>query len=315
MLKIKTIQSHHLRNEAHYEFLVVFLMLLDKFPQVKNLALRFLQAFTDSLEVEKKLVDAARRSIYTKKLLDTDQRIDRDITGIKATIKAARNHFDPALVEAAQDLSDRMKDFGNIKSKAYEEESAAIQVLLRDFRGAFATQVQTIDLNKWVDELEQAEAEFIQLFSERNAELAERPRERLKDVRKEIDNVYRKIITCINTDLILNEQPECVEFANELNERVKYFNEHIHHQTKKDISKAFIESIANQNYTGKQVIVFPTVLYENKAVTPPRKEALVFATDYTLSYKNNIRTGNASLIVHGKGKYKGQKTITFMIVK
>jgi uncharacterized FlaG/YvyC family protein len=310
---IKKIRFTYLRNEAHYEFLVVVLNLLLKFPRVQNVVKPFYQPLIELVELEKHLVDAARKSIYTQKIADMDERIDRDIAGIKAAIVSARHHFDPDVEEAAQNLYYRMKNFGNIKGKPYEEESAAVQLLISDLRGTFAPQVTILNLNKWVDELEFAENEFTQLFERRITELADRPKERIKEVRRDIENLYRKITSCIDTDFIINGEQDCGEFIKQLNEDVKYFNEHIYHQTKKDISKAIIVPIADQAYTGEQVIVIPTVVYEDSSLTPPVKKTLILATDYTLSYNNNIQPGNASLTVHGKGAYKGQKTVTFSI--
>ena len=40
---------------------------------------------------------------------------------------------------------------------------------------------------------------------------------------------------------------------------------------------------------------------------------LVRGTDYTLSYKNNVKVGTATVIVKGKGKYKGTKKAYFKI--
>jgi hypothetical protein len=50
----------------------------------------------------------------------------------------------------------------------------------------------------------------------------------------------------------------------------------------------------------------PQVRYEDRM--------LVFATDFTVTYSNNIQRGNTELIVHGKGEFKGKKIVTFNIV-
>jgi hypothetical protein len=40
---------------------------------------------------------------------------------------------------------------------------------------------------------------------------------------------------------------------------------------------------------------------------------LELGKDYNLTYKNNVHVGNATLTIHGKGKYEGSKTVTFII--
>ena len=74
-----------------------------------------------------------------------------------------------------------------------------------------------------------------------------------------------------------------------------------------DISKATVSAIANQTYTGKALTPKPTV----KLGTVALKEG----TDYTLSYKNNVEIGTATVTVSGRGNYTGSTSTTFKIVE
>jgi hypothetical protein len=53
--------------------------------------------------------------------------------------------------------------------------------------------------------------------------------------------------------------------------------------------------------------VLPKVTYEGKE--------LVFTKDYELSYHDNGRPGTAAVIIHGKGAFKGTKTVSFNIIE
>jgi hypothetical protein len=311
-LLIRAINFSLLRNEAHYEFLFVVFNLLQKYQYVQTLIQQFWSEYRSLLESENQLLDAARKSPLTKKLVELDKRIDNDIVGIKTSINANLHYFDPVVVNAAQTLYDRMKDFGNIKSKAYEEESAAVQVLIRDLQNMYSSQMNLLGLDDWVNDLANAEIEFTQLFEERNSQLAARPLITLREIRALIEPIYRDMIACINSDLLLNGEGVCGEFAKELNKEIKYFMEHSHRRAKTDIKIATVKSIGDQVYTGKQILIMPNVFYkeENK----PEIE-LIFATDFSLTYKNNINPGNATIIIHGKGKYNGQKVVMFTIVR
>lgn len=75
-------------------------------------------------------------------------------------------------------------------------------------------------------------------------------------------------------------------------------------------------SIAKVSVTG----VNKSYEYTGKAITPKPKlsysgSTLIKGPDYTLSYKNNIKKGTATILIKGKGKYTGSKTVTFKIVK
>lgn len=76
-------------------------------------------------------------------------------------------------------------------------------------------------------------------------------------------------------------------------------------EKKKDLSNATVNSISNQKYTGKEIKPALTVTYEGVAL----KEG----TDYTLSYKNNIKPGTATVVISGTGKYTGTKSVSFVI--
>lgn len=71
-----------------------------------------------------------------------------------------------------------------------------------------------------------------------------------------------------------------------------------------DISSATIDSIADQKYTGSAIAPTPVVKLNGSTLS---------AIDYTVSYKNNTNVGTATLVVAGKGNYKGAKEATFKI--
>jgi hypothetical protein len=267
----------------------------------------------DLLNKESQLVDAMRSSIYTKMLADLDLRIDYTIVGINSIINAGLHHFDPIMVEAATILYNRMKAFGSIEKKAYEEESGAVTLLLYDLMNKYAQQVDTLSMRDWVNELETVENEFKTIFKERNAEYAAKPDYNLKDIRKEIDGVYYQIVQFINANAIVAPSLDYESFLSQLNAEIEYAIEHSHQHAKKDLStgdRTVIEPIDTQTYSGEPIIVIPKVYYREEG--KPTVE-LVFSKDFNVTYKNNVNVGTADLIIHGKGKYRGQKITTFAI--
>ena len=73
-----------------------------------------------------------------------------------------------------------------------------------------------------------------------------------------------------------------------------------------DISSATIDPIADQKYTGSAITPTPVVKVHGSTLS---------AIDYTVSYKNNTNVGTATLVVTGKGNYKGTKEATFKIAQ
>ncbi len=74
-----------------------------------------------------------------------------------------------------------------------------------------------------------------------------------------------------------------------------------------DFSGATISGLVNKTYTGKAIKQKPVVKLDGKT--------MVAGKDYTVSYKNNVKVGTATVIIKGAGRYAGTKTATFKITK
>jgi hypothetical protein len=72
-----------------------------------------------------------------------------------------------------------------------------------------------------------------------------------------------------------------------------------------------VAAIPAQVYTGRHLTPLPRVFYEKDGAL----HELIFAEDFTVSYRNNVKVGEAKLFVHGKGNYTGTYTTTFNIVE
>ena len=77
--------------------------------------------------------------------------------------------------------------------------------------------------------------------------------------------------------------------------------------SKKRISTLSFRGVAvAYEYTGKQI--------RPRVTIKDGRKVLKLNRDYTITYKNNIKRGRASIIIKGKNNYYGAKTITFRIV-
>jgi hypothetical protein len=317
-MKIKKIDLSHLRNETHYQFFNLFRDLLGLFPYIMSLITELYQQLIILLDRESQLVDAERSSDLSKPLAEADRKIDEIVIGINNLINAGLYHFDQQVRAAAKILKSRMKDFGSISSKPYEEEAAAVKLLISDLNGKHAQQRDLLGLREWVDQLAVAENEFDTIFKQRNLEFSEKPDYNLRKVRKEIDVVYQQITERIDAAAVSPPSPPSPEFdafIRQLNEEINYTVEHSGKHARKDLAAGdhtVFVPVDTQTFTGKPINIIPTVYFREEG--KPTVE-LVFTKDFTVSYKNNINVGTANIIIHGKGKYKGQKILTFNIEK
>lgn len=308
MSKISSIQFWYLRAEAHFQFLDLFSQTISDFPVVNDVIGPFTGEFHDLLWKERDLVDASKASDYTQQIADADHRNDQLITGIKETIAAGLHHFDHNVAEAAQSLSLRMRAFGEVQAKSYEEELTAAELLIAAFRSPeYAAKVETVGLTVWVNQLDSSVQSFRQLLELRNAETAGKPQQRLRELRKQIEVVYHHMIERLNSAANLDETGKYNDFINLVNTRITYFNDHNHHPAPKSIRTADVEHITPRPYTGKAVTPIPRVYFNG--------EELFFAKDFTLTYKDNVKPGVAEVNITGKGNFGGKRIVTFNIVQ
>jgi hypothetical protein len=307
-MKILKIRFSYLRNEAHYQSLLLVKKLFETYPNVAAIVSTMLPSFHALLTLEGRLVDVVRSSGYTGQLVEVDKRLDRGLVGLNTAVNAALYHPDVSAVKAAGRLKVRLKAFyGEIERKAYEEESAAVKILVADLQGNYAPQVSLLGLSVWVNEIADAQSLFEQIFLQRSAERAALPKDKLTDVRKRIEAVYRGLVERIDAYTTMNGESVTGTFISRLNDEITYFMEHSHHQAKKNIGKAVIASIPDQAFDGNPVTVMPQAAFDGRE--------LIFTVDYELSYHDNSAPGTASVTLHGKGAFKGKKTVSFNIVE
>ncbi|MDR0729572.1 MAG: DUF6261 family protein [Prevotellaceae bacterium] len=314
MKKIITAHLSYYRNDGHCEYMINFRGRITEYPDISTLVEPLLPPFDAKLALEKALIDAMRKSDFTRPIAEADARVDRCIIGMREIINGSLRHFDSAIVDAAHSLKNRFDDFGRIEKKSYEEERLVVNLLLSDLNNAYSAKVAMLGLSSWVAELGTAETTFETLFAERQAETSRKPIGNLIDVRREIDPMYRQIVDRIEAAATLGTVITD-DFIAALNADITYFNDHTHRRAKKDISEGdhtVVEPIDTQAYTGRPITVIPKVHYREK---DKPTETLSLGSEFSVTYKNNINVGTAELTIHGKGAYKGQFTVTFNIAR
>jgi hypothetical protein len=220
------------------------------------------------------------------------------------------HHFDPVKVAAARAIDSRLHDFGDIRDKPYAEESTSVQILVQELKITFKNEIDILGLLDWVNDLDAAEQAFTALFNQRNTELADRVMGDIPKLRHQMEGLYRNMNDRIVAEVISNGDATCGEFIKQLNEQITHYNEQYSPRARKGIEHVVVVPIPIQTYTEEPIIVIPEVHFVEEG-KPTKK--LVFSVDFTVTYKDNTKVGTAELIIHGKGAYKGKKTITFNI--
>jgi hypothetical protein len=314
-VKFKKLRFGRLPNGAHYFYCRKVSQEMASSPASLVSSLGTLPAqFNAALAEEKKWMDWVDQTILTDEIENADKRMDHAYTAIRKQADAQRYNPSQTIVEAAERIYTMLQKYGNVNRKAYEDQEGDILTILEQLQngGAYYTDAYTIGITTQIAELQSAFTLFQQLLKQRDQKSLFKPDKTFKEVRHELEGFYYSIVELIDAGAALNQTSAYATFINDLNPEIERLNEEFN-RVKIDIAHAEPEPIPPQTYSGRPLTPSTfKVLY----VTPHNGTIqLELGKDYNLTFKDNTNVGNAECTIHGKGTYKGHKTVTFIIVR
>jgi hypothetical protein len=215
-----------LRNEVHVEYNNTFCTLVKKYTPAALDITALYDAYKPLFDDEVSALDIVRKSELTAEIHEQDSVRDGIFRGLADAVKSALNHFDADKRTAAQKLQVVFENYGNISAKTLDQETAAIQDLLRELNSpSHAPSVNLLALGDWASHLEIENNKFEQLMLERYTETSERPTVRMRDARLKTDRMLRTILDRIEALILINGSDAYESFVRELNavtERYKH---------------------------------------------------------------------------------------------
>lgn len=163
------------------------------------------------------------KSAITEDMREADIKRYLVFRGLVDAVKSARNHFNPNTREASRRFKIAIDQQGNVLRKPYDEKTAILSGLAIQARTMFPTEINTLGMTDWIDELDLRNSAYNDLEVKRNAEFAKVTELRMKPVRVEMDAAYRALTNRMNALLLLNEDETAEEFARLLNTRIDHY--------------------------------------------------------------------------------------------
>jgi hypothetical protein len=152
---IARINLQSLKNENHVEFNDdVDPVFVSHNPQTLGVQ-PLCNKYKGALNSEKTSLDFIAKSAFPQEISQQDHERDRVYRGTVNVVQAAEHHFDPAQRMAARRINIVVERYGNISRKTFDDESAAIDDLIRELRQpALAQDIALIGLEPWLVRLE-----------------------------------------------------------------------------------------------------------------------------------------------------------------
>jgi hypothetical protein len=167
--------------------------------------------------MEVSVLDVILKSEYTGEISTQDHVRDGIFRGFADAVQSARHHFNADKRKSAEKVNVVLEHYGNIAVKSFDQETAAIDDLLRELYDHREPDLVLLNLNDWLMQLDTENKTFKQLMSERYAEAAQRPTTRMKAARAETDKTLRTMLDMVDALAKVNGDAAYLPFINELN--------------------------------------------------------------------------------------------------
>lgn len=224
IMEIKILNTHDLRNEEHHGFNTEFNDLIIVFtPAALGIEAKYTE-FLPLYNNETEALDVIRKSDKTAKLSVADHKRDDTTSGFKCMVEGYTYHFVDKKREAAERLEIVLDSFSGINRKGYAAQTSATDKLVDVLLSDYSEDLALLKLSEWVVELKANNGAFKDLSDERYSDDATKTSLKMKDVREEIDDAYRKITNLINALVLVNGPEAYTPFIKELNQRIEKYN-------------------------------------------------------------------------------------------
>ncbi|MDR1169833.1 MAG: DUF6261 family protein [Prevotellaceae bacterium] len=304
----------------HVEFHKTSYGICDRFQEIIDTP-NLTSNYNSKFEQESYIYKWIRKSEFTKKKAEADHDRDQTFSGMAGYVRSQTKHFDPSIRDNAYHVLNLLKNYGDLTKADYDAETAGIDSVVSRLNSQdYILAVQALGLTSWIAELASLNALFRSYVDDVAQEQLHKPSITFNQARRETDGAYHDITDRVTALININGQDSYVTLVDELNVLTNHYNTLVHEHygrihARTDITPADIASIAAQQYTGKPLYVIPAVsIRKTEKDGSETVVELVFSEDYTVSYKNNVEPGTATLYIKGIGKYVGELTTTFNIV-
>jgi hypothetical protein len=197
-MKITKIKLTVMTHELHCQYHQDIMDFINKKPAtvLETIGLpQWTPPYFAALEREKLALDIILKSKFTAEMAESDNGRDNTYRGFVSAVKSLLYHFDPEIRGAAKRVTDVFNHYGDVPKRSYNEESAAIDDIMREFeKPDLAADLVTLNAVSWRDRLKFDNDGFKSLSHLRVEEAAGRTPIRMKDARVETDEHYRNIV-------------------------------------------------------------------------------------------------------------------------
>lgn len=228
---INSINLKNLPNGAHYNYMQATIERVEADEAVKAKVTKELAALKSAFDTEDECLKLSQKSALTDSIAEADNRRDAFYAGYKNAVKGFLQLPEGDLLTAAKALWQHIIDY-KIDTKAQlDKETGMLTNFVDDLQGKLATQVTTLGLKPFVDNLKTANDQTRDLLKQRDTENATKTVGATKAARQATDAAYRTLIKKINAHAVLDETDALRPFIEAMNAQILRYKRNVLNQS------------------------------------------------------------------------------------
>ncbi len=223
-MKIKRLDFRSLRNNEHFQCQTEFKILVEEYdPLVLKIQSLYQGSYLPFYALEDEAIFKITKGSYTEARLEADRQRDSAFRGMIYANMAALHHFDTEVVASAKRLQILFDTYGDISRMPLQEEISAVYNLLQELDGDYNEDMYRVKLEDWKDRLQQNNDAYQVLVKQGYEEEAGRTGPKMKEVRLEVDRVFRQIVERLEALMLIEGESNYIGFVSRLNIQLEHY--------------------------------------------------------------------------------------------
>ena len=197
MKKTLTLVFRKLHNAEHFQYMTEFRDLLIQFNPASLKIMKLFVAFMNLYTLQDVCFLIIRKSNFTELLNDADRYRDSLWKVLINMIDAATKHFSAEVVAAAKRVKIVADTYGNLIHFPKDKETSLLFNFTDDLITTYAADIELIGATAALENLRAANNKYELIVKERDAQTAQKPEEKMSDIRVNIEGAYYDIVGAI----------------------------------------------------------------------------------------------------------------------
>jgi hypothetical protein len=214
--KLVRVKTNLLPNELHFRFHTENDQMYNKYGPSPLGIVTLFPTFHAKLADLDTALERIPKSADTARIVVADNEFDISYSGLHSYVRSCLHHYTPSVRRAAENVNVIFEHYGDIGRQPYHQELASSFNLLQDVRKRTAD-VSAMSLAPWLTAHEQAATALAALLNERTGETAKQTELRVREVRRELDELYQQITNRLDAMININGRNFVAGFVAEYN--------------------------------------------------------------------------------------------------